>query len=416
MTRLLGNDISRRFQHSLNLYITKLARNLSKISVDLSSFTAPSLLSPMPRLGHRSQQVRQFFLSRLFKEKWTGAFLENFKTLNPQNYPVLTLFRNLLLHRSRRTADLVRLKLGQSFNLFSGRVSAYLNHITGFNAIEKLRENVMDIDRQYLAQRSLLKEASAKYMSTTELRLSYQKELSALLSRKTEWREVDVHKFSQLMTDELLLEQREKVDKQNLADSNEKLDILHDKLMDALRERYQVEHVWSDKIRFISTVGTIVLMAVNLIIFVAVQVLWEPKKRKLLVSDFQQVITRDFLPVNNEASTRISDDSPDPDLVGPNFISSSPNQSSNFTAKDEAHDSLVPEASPSDSLNLSLHTILDKLAALESQLVLVTPHPASDSSYLHPSLDFKTYSLIAALSGAFVATCITSILRFHVFN
>lgn len=61
-------------------------------------------------------------------------------------------------------------------------------------------------------------------------------------------------------------------------------------LAQSIMERYHEEQLWSDKIRSVSTYGTWALMVVNLILFVAVQTIFEPYKRKRLTDNFEQLL------------------------------------------------------------------------------------------------------------------------------
>jgi len=54
--------------------------------------------------------------------------------------------------------------------------------------------------------------------------------------------------------------------------------------------RYHEEQIWSDKIRRASTWGTFALMGVNVLLFVVVQVGFEPWRRKRLVRGFEEKV------------------------------------------------------------------------------------------------------------------------------
>lgn len=58
----------------------------------------------------------------------------------------------------------------------------------------------------------------------------------------------------------------------------------------SIMERYHEEQLWSDKIRSVSTYGTWALMVVNLLLFVAVQTVFEPYKRKRLTDKFEELL------------------------------------------------------------------------------------------------------------------------------
>ncbi|CAO3694065.1 unnamed protein product [Rhizopus stolonifer] len=58
----------------------------------------------------------------------------------------------------------------------------------------------------------------------------------------------------------------------------------------SIMERYHEEQLWSDKIRSASTYGTWALMGVNLLLFIAVQTIFEPRKRKRLTDRFEELL------------------------------------------------------------------------------------------------------------------------------
>lgn len=58
----------------------------------------------------------------------------------------------------------------------------------------------------------------------------------------------------------------------------------------SIMERYHEEQLWSDKIRSVSTYGTWALMVVNLLLFVVVQTVLEPYKRKRVTDKFEELL------------------------------------------------------------------------------------------------------------------------------
>lgn len=69
-----------------------------------------------------------------------------------------------------------------------------------------------------------------------------------------------------------------------------KMDREYMELARSIMERYHEEQLWSDKIRSVSTYGTWALMVVNLLLFVAVQTVFEPRKRKRLTDRFEELL------------------------------------------------------------------------------------------------------------------------------
>ncbi|KAG9106064.1 sensitivity to high expression protein she9, partial [Ceratobasidium sp. 392] len=61
-------------------------------------------------------------------------------------------------------------------------------------------------------------------------------------------------------------------------------------LMRAILDRYHEEQVWSDKIRSVSTYGSLAALIANMVVFVLAIVLVEPWKRKRLAETFERRI------------------------------------------------------------------------------------------------------------------------------
>ncbi|KAG9091872.1 sensitivity to high expression protein she9 [Ceratobasidium sp. UAMH 11750] len=60
--------------------------------------------------------------------------------------------------------------------------------------------------------------------------------------------------------------------------------------MRAILDRYHEEQVWSDKIRSVSTYGSLAALVANMVVFVLAIVLVEPWKRKRLAETFERRI------------------------------------------------------------------------------------------------------------------------------
>ncbi|PKY16404.1 hypothetical protein RhiirB3_402846, partial [Rhizophagus irregularis] len=63
-------------------------------------------------------------------------------------------------------------------------------------------------------------------------------------------------------------------------------------LSKSIMMRYHEEQVWSDKIRSASTYGTIALMTLNIILFICVQTIFEPRKRQKLAEKFEELLIK----------------------------------------------------------------------------------------------------------------------------
>ena len=73
----------------------------------------------------------------------------------------------------------------------------------------------------------------------------------------------------------------------------------------SIMTRYHEEQVWSDKIRSASTYGTIALMTLNIILFICVQTIFEPRKRQKLSDKFEELLIKKLDENDNKLETGI---------------------------------------------------------------------------------------------------------------
>jgi She9 / Mdm33 family len=138
--------------------------------------------------------------------------------------------------------------------------------------------------------RTELRNCKAAYEDAVDVRSSTQREINELLQRKHTWTGEDVTRFTELYRLEHLHSQQEMTAKENYRQSEKHMDRQYLELTRSIMERYHEEQLWSDKIRSVSTYGTWALMVVNLILFVAVQTVFEPYKRKRLTDRFEDLL------------------------------------------------------------------------------------------------------------------------------
>lgn len=199
---------------------------------------------------------------------------------------------------------LKKVSLEKKFDHSFTNVSNWLNKITGYEMCEKLRQTVKDQDDVYLQLRDELQQARQVFNQAIKERSQCQKELNSLLQRKQSWQDIELLRFTELYRNELKLEQAER-DAKELNDKLEiEIDKAHYKLMAVMRERYQEEQLWSDKIRRISTYGTFGLMLLNIILFLALQLVLEPRKRQAF-TDKIDVLLQKHLNEDSKNSNQI---------------------------------------------------------------------------------------------------------------
>lgn len=175
-------------------------------------------------------------------------------------------------------------------NEFVHRVSQVINQVTGYETCERLKKIVQETDCDFQRLKDELYQARSTFDVAIQSRSQCQKDLNSLLQRKQTWSDEDLHRFTELYRREMRLEQGEAEAKASHQQLEAAVDRAHQRLMDALRERYQEEQLWSDKIRRVSTYGTVSLMALNLILFLLIQLGLEPRKRQRLLGRFDSML------------------------------------------------------------------------------------------------------------------------------
>lgn len=122
------------------------------------------------------------------------------------------------------------------------------------------------------------------------MRSRTQREINELLQRKHQWNAEDVTRFTELYRSEHTHAQEETAAKEEFHRSEKAMDREYLELTRSMMERYHEEQLWSDKIRGASTYGTWALLAANVFLFMAVQTVFEPWKRKKLTDRFEELL------------------------------------------------------------------------------------------------------------------------------
>ncbi|KAJ2628351.1 sensitivity to high expression protein she9, partial [Coemansia sp. RSA 1287] len=115
-------------------------------------------------------------------------------------------------------------------------------------------------------------------------RIANQREINSLLQRKHLWSEEDVARFTSLYRDEHQAESAETQSAKDLKEAEALVDHKYDELVNAIRERYHEEQIWSDKIRRASTYGTWAVLFMNILALFLAQAIFEPRKRRKIVA------------------------------------------------------------------------------------------------------------------------------------
>lgn len=135
-----------------------------------------------------------------------------------------------------------------------------------------------------------MQQAKRAYESAIDTRSSTQREINELLQRKHLWSGEDVTRFTELYRLEHEHSQREIHAKETYQQAEKQMDREYMGLAQSIMERYHEEQLWSDKIRSVSTYGTWALMVLNLVLFIMMQSIFEPYKRKRLTDRFEELL------------------------------------------------------------------------------------------------------------------------------
>ncbi|KAG8700154.1 sensitivity to high expression protein she9 [Ceratobasidium sp. 395] len=165
-----------------------------------------------------------------------------------------------------------------------------LNKVTGYDEIEVLKRRVVERERSIAALRNAAREAKDAYSTAVTTRATRQRAVNDLLQRKSSWTDADVLSFTQLVREDHLSSAAEHQAKLHLDATESAVDTEFGALMRAILDRYHEEQVWSDKIRSVSTYGSLAALVANVVVFVLAIVLVEPWKRRRLAQTFERRI------------------------------------------------------------------------------------------------------------------------------
>lgn len=162
-----------------------------------------------------------------------------------------------------------------------------INELTGYTKVENLKKEIEQKEQAKIELKQKLAIAKKNYNKSIDLRSMSQKQINELLQRQNTWSLEDLERFTHLYKNDHSLEKEESENFKILQDLELQRDENDEKLSQSILTRYHEEQIWSDKIRKFSTWGTLLIMGVNLFLFVLVQLVFEPFKRRKLVNAFE---------------------------------------------------------------------------------------------------------------------------------
>lgn len=143
--------------------------------------------------------------------------------------------------------------------------------------------------------------AKRVYIQAVAERSSLQRKVNDLLSRKSTWNDNDLLAYTKLLHSEHSFAKAEEGSQHAYEQAEREMQRGFDDLMRSVMRRYHEEHIWSDRVRSISTYVSIGLGVLNVLIFILALFLVEPYKRRKLA----QMLERRLIAGEEEARERM---------------------------------------------------------------------------------------------------------------
>lgn len=163
-----------------------------------------------------------------------------------------------------------------------------INTLTGYTAIETIKAANEALEAAHTASQARLHAARQAYKSLTTHRAATQREVTTLLARKDSWSPPDLERFTTLYRADHELEAQVAAASAELTEAEADEGRLSAELNAGILKRYHEEQIWSDRIRRQSTWGTWGLMGVNVLLFLGLQFVAEPWRRRRLVKSIAE--------------------------------------------------------------------------------------------------------------------------------
>ncbi|UNI13262.1 sensitivity to high expression protein she9 [Purpureocillium takamizusanense] len=158
-----------------------------------------------------------------------------------------------------------------------------LNDITGYSSIDRIKAENESLEVQLADAQSRVRTARQAYKTSNTKRATTQREVTTLLARKDSWSPHDLERFTELYRADHVLEGEVASAQESLTEAEADEQKLSQRLSAGILKRYHEEQIWSDRIRRASTWGTWGLMGMNFVLFVVLQFVAEPWRRRRLV-------------------------------------------------------------------------------------------------------------------------------------
>ncbi|XBW36556.1 hypothetical protein QEN19_002132 [Hanseniaspora menglaensis] len=172
--------------------------------------------------------------------------------------------------------------------------STSINKITGYDTIQSLKNSIKSIELQLYQDRIILEQEAHQLKLQTKKQSNSQALINDLLSRKSTWSPQDLKIFTDSYNENQHNIQKLNEQTKKSTDLEKTVKTMEQDLHNLILKRYHEEQVWSDKIRKLSTYGTLLLLVINLLSFFILHLIFEPRKRRRLVAAFEKE-TKDYI-------------------------------------------------------------------------------------------------------------------------
>lgn len=170
----------------------------------------------------------------------------------------------------------------------SQHINVYMG--TDYSGIEAVRTQIIEQERTVKARHLAVDAARTAHAEAFSSQAAAQKEIVALLERKSSWTPTDLERYMSLVRSEHVNDQAVQAAKDSLTLAERELEEARSLLERLERKQYHEEQIWSDTIRRNSTWVTFGLMGVNIVLLLAQILVFEPYRRRKIVRDVKEAL------------------------------------------------------------------------------------------------------------------------------
>jgi sensitive to high expression protein 9 len=175
---------------------------------------------------------------------------------------------------------------GQHINAYTG---------TDYSGIEELKKQIVEQEQEVEGCHKKVESTRSANHEAHDKQDVSQKEIVALLERKSSWTPDELERYMSLVRSEHANEQAVQAAKEDLTIAERDLEDARGLLERLERRQYHEEQIWSDTIRRNSTWVTFGLMGVNIVLLLAQIGIFEPYRRRKIVREVQKALDEKIL-------------------------------------------------------------------------------------------------------------------------